>query len=107
LAHETQGVAGGDHPDVVARLGETAQQFTDLVGGDPAAHAENDPGCALTRHRRHRPFPRCSLSGFPPTATLSTAGPVRSGGVGSAAAGSRQLGTATPVPATRRSAVLP
>ncbi len=56
LAHEAERVPGGDHPDVVPGLGETAQQFADLVGGDPPAYTENDPGCALSRHRWHRPF---------------------------------------------------
>lgn len=42
LADEVEGRVGGDDPDVVAGLGEPAQQLTRLVGGDATADTQDD-----------------------------------------------------------------
>ena len=51
LADEVQRGLGGHHPDVVAGLGEPAQQLARLVGGDAAAHPQHD------LRRACRPWP--------------------------------------------------
>lgn len=43
-AHEVQCGGGGDDPDIVPGLGESAQQLTGLVRGDAAADPQNDLG---------------------------------------------------------------
>jgi hypothetical protein len=59
---ELQRGLGGHDLDVVAGLGEPAQQVGDLVGGNSAADAENHPACAgscarrLARKLAHRPI---------------------------------------------------
>jgi len=61
LADEVQRGLGGHHPDVVPGLGEAAQQFARLVGGDAAAHAQHDLWLAH-RHSRIVAAPAASAS---------------------------------------------
>ncbi len=53
-AHELEGGSGRDDGDVVAGLGEAAQQLTGLVRSNPAAHAEDDARAGLVGDH-HRP----------------------------------------------------
>ncbi len=64
-ADEVQGGPGGDDGDVVAGLGEPAQQLGRLVRGDPAAHAEHHAGVVGAARRGH-------ATGVPATAASAS-----------------------------------
>ena len=57
LTDELERRVGGDHPHVVAGLGEQPQQFTGLVGGDAPADAQHDLGHSHDPHLDARSRP--------------------------------------------------